>query len=132
MRRQALAVALEHPHRDLVCKGEARTLGFAIEPFAYGTLADFGLNGARKKLAMKDWKQTKQTRTAEELEAMLLEDLKKVDGCPQSGITVTVYGIPWKSMLTFGPAAGPVRNRADLQRFCDVITERLQRLYDVV
>lgn len=79
---------------------------------------------------MKGWKQIKQTKTAEELEAMILGDLSKKDGCPQSGITVTVYGIPWKSMLTFGTAAGPVRNKAELQRFCDIITERLQRLYD--
>jgi hypothetical protein len=35
-------------------------------------------------------------------------------------------------MLTFGTAAGPVRNKVELQRFCDIITERLQRLYDVV
>jgi hypothetical protein len=28
-------------------------------------------------------------------------------------------------------AAGPVPNRADLPAFCDIITERLKRLYDV-
>jgi hypothetical protein len=26
----------------------------------------------------------------------------------------------------------PVRNKAELQWFCEIITERLQRLYDVV
>jgi hypothetical protein len=41
---------------------------------------------------MKGWKRTKQTKTAEELEVMILEDLSNMDGCPQSGITVTVYG----------------------------------------
>jgi hypothetical protein len=80
---------------------------------------------------MEGPKFVKELKTAEELEAMILEDLSKMDGCPQRGITVTVYGIPWKSMLTFGVAAGPVRNKAELQRFCDIITERLQRLYDV-
>jgi hypothetical protein len=84
-----------------------------------------------KGLAMEGPKFVKELKTAEELEAMILEDLSKMDGCPQRGITVTVYGIPWKSMLTFGVAAGPVRNKAELQRFCDIITERLQRLYDV-
>jgi hypothetical protein len=45
---------------------------------------------------------------------------------------VTVYGLnPWNSMLTFGADAGPVPNKADLQSFCDIITERLKRLYDV-
>ena len=80
---------------------------------------------------MEGFKQTKQTKTAEELELMILDDLRKVDGCPQSGITVTVYGIPWKSMLMFGTAAGPVRNKAELERFFEIITSRLQRLYDV-
>ena len=63
---------------------------------------------------------------------MIHEDLSKVDGCPQRGVTITVYGLnPWNSMLTFGVAAGPVRNKGELQSFCDIITARLQRLYDV-
>jgi hypothetical protein len=40
-------------------------------------------------------------------------------------------GIPWKAMLMFGTAAGPVRNKAELQSFFEVILERLQRLYDL-
>lgn len=34
-------------------------------------------------------------------------------------------------MLTFGVDAGSVFNKAELQSFCDIITERLKRLYDV-
>jgi hypothetical protein len=74
---------------------------------------------------------SKQIRTAEELAAMILEDLRKVDGCPERGVNVTVYGIPWNAMLMFGAAAGPVRNKAELQKFFEIIKERLQRLYDV-
>jgi hypothetical protein len=73
----------------------------------------------------------KEMKTAEELAAMIQADLSKMDGCPQQGVKVTVYGIPWKAMLTFGAAAGPVRNKGELQRFFEIITERLQRLYDV-
>ena len=73
----------------------------------------------------------KQIKTAEELAAMILEDLRKVGGCPERGINVTVYGIPWNAMLMFGAAAGPVRNKAELQGFFEIITKRLQRLYDV-
>jgi hypothetical protein len=74
----------------------------------------------------------KQKKTAEELAAMIRQDLSSVDGCPKRGVTVTVYGLnPWNSMLTFGVDAGPVRNKTDLQAFCDIITERLKRLYDV-
>jgi hypothetical protein len=42
----------------------------------------------------------------------------------------TVYGIPRKAMLTFGVAAGPVRNKAELQRYFEANVERLQRLYE--
>jgi hypothetical protein len=80
---------------------------------------------------MADLESAKETKTAEELAAMIYEDLSKMDGCPEDGVTVTVYGIPWNAMLTFGVAAGPVRNKAELQRFFDIIKERLQRLYDL-
>jgi hypothetical protein len=80
---------------------------------------------------MKVLEPAKQTKTAEELAAMIREDLSNVDGCPERGVSVTVYGIPWRAMLMFGPAAGPVRNKAELQKFFEIITERLQRLYDL-
>jgi hypothetical protein len=74
----------------------------------------------------------KEKKTAEELAAMIREDLSKVDGCPERGVSVTVYGLnPWNSLLAFGVDAGPVPNKAELQNFCDIITERLKRLYDV-
>lgn len=75
--------------------------------------------------------RTKQVKTAEELEAMILEDLRKVDGCPEQGVNVTVYGIPWNAMLMFGAAAGPVRNKDELKQFFEIISERLQRLYEI-
>ena len=75
--------------------------------------------------------RAKETKTAEQLVAMIREDMSKVDGCPDRGIVVTVYGIPWRAMLSFGVGAGPVRNKAALQRFFDIITERMQRLYNL-
>jgi hypothetical protein len=74
----------------------------------------------------------KQTKTAEELAAIIHQDLSQLEGCPKRGVKVIVYGLnPWNSLLTFGVHAGPVRNKADLQNFCDIITDRLKRLYDV-
>ena len=74
----------------------------------------------------------KQTKTVEELAAMIHQDLSQIEGCPERGVKVTVYGLnPWNSMLTFGVDAGSVPNKTDLQSFCDIITERLKRLYDV-
>jgi hypothetical protein len=63
---------------------------------------------------------------------MILADLREMKGCPKAGVSVTVYGSnPWNSWLSFGGAAGPVPNKAELQEFCEIITERLKRLYDV-
>jgi hypothetical protein len=45
----------------------------------------------------------KETKTAEELAAMILQDLSNVEGCPRRGVTVTVYGLdPWNVLLSFG------------------------------
>lgn len=54
-----------------------------------------------------------------------------MEGCPERGVSVTVYGIPWNAMLMFDAEAGPVRNKAELNQFFEIITERLQRLYNV-
>ena len=74
----------------------------------------------------------KDKKAADELAAMILDDLSKIQGCPKRGVKVAVYGSnPWNSWLSFGADAGPVPNKAELQEFCELITERLKRLYDV-
>ena len=80
---------------------------------------------------MQSPEHAKETKTVKELEAMILEDLRNMGGCPERGVSVTVYGIPWNAMLTFGAEAGPVRNKAELEKFVEIITERLRRLYNV-
>ena len=63
---------------------------------------------------------------------MIREDLGKIDGCPQRVVTVTVYGLNlWNAMLMFGADAGPVRNKAELDGFSEIIIEGLKRLYDL-
>jgi hypothetical protein len=62
---------------------------------------------------------------------MILEDLKQVEGCPAQGVNVTVYGLPRNAMMMFDAKAGPVRNKAELLRFFEIITTRLQRLYEI-
>ncbi len=59
---------------------------------------------------------------------MIREDLQKVDGCPLRGVSVTMYGTPWKAMLMFGSEAAPAHSKAELTRFFDMIVERLQRI----
>ena len=76
--------------------------------------------------------RSKETKTADELASMILADLRQVEGCPKNGLSILVYGIPWRALLMFGAATGPVRNKAELQQFFDIIVERLQRLYDAI
>ena len=67
---------------------------------------------------MEGPKYTKQTKTAEELEAMILEDLSLMDGCPQSGITVTVL---WYSMEINADVWHRSRSRAQQGRVAKVL-----------
>ena len=60
---------------------------------------------------VEDPRHIKPSKTAHELEEMILEDLRKVDGCPNRGVDVTVYGMPWNALLMFGVEAGPVPQR---------------------
>ena len=49
---------------------------------------------------MESPEHIKETKTAEELAAMIREDLSQMDGCPKQGVTVTVYGIPEDAPVT--------------------------------
>ena len=51
--------------------------------------------------------QKKQTKSAEELAAMIVEDLSKVDGCPERGVNVTVYGLPRSEERRVGKECRP-------------------------
>lgn len=74
----------------------------------------------------------REAKSADELAAMILADLKNIGECPQDGVRIVVYGSnPWNAWLSFGVGAGPVYNRAELHSLCDIITERLKRLYDI-
>jgi hypothetical protein len=74
----------------------------------------------------------RERKSPGELAAMILDDLRKMEGCPQHDVHVTVYGSnPWNAWLRFGSQAGPVPDKAALLDFCVIITERMKRLYDV-
>ena len=90
------------------------------------------LPGAPASVGLMRIAPAKDKKTTDELAAMILDDLSRVQGCPKRGVKIAVYGSnPWNSWLSFGADAGPVPNKAELQNFCGIITERLKRLYDV-
>jgi hypothetical protein len=77
---------------------------------------------------MDEPKYTKQTKTAEELQAMILEDLRKVDGWSQQGVNITVYDMPWNAMMMSDDDVWRCRRsspKAELQGVFEIITERL-------
>jgi hypothetical protein len=76
--------------------------------------------------------QAKETKTAAELAQMIEADLSKHPECPGKGFVVTVYGtIPWRVMLMFTPAAGPVRNPQEWRDLTEELAERLRKRYDL-
>jgi hypothetical protein len=50
---------------------------------------ELGLEG-EEELAVESSERAEETKTAEELAAMIHEDLSKMDGCPKRGVNVTV------------------------------------------
>jgi hypothetical protein len=73
----------------------------------------------------------KETKTADELAAMILDDLQNFEGCPRQGVRITIYGGKnWNAMLMFGTAAGPVPYVNEVRSLFRTIVERLQKRYD--
>src|SRR5438128_836415 len=63
----------------------------------------------------------KQVRNAEEIAGIIMKSLRAIDGCPNRGFVVTVYGSnPWNAMLTIRPEAGP---RIDRQLWCSRVRD---------
>ena len=74
----------------------------------------------------------KQVRNAEEIAGIIMKSLRTIEGCPNRGFAVTVYGSnPWNAMLTIRPEAGP---RIDRELWCSRahdIGVRLRSDFDV-
>jgi len=74
----------------------------------------------------------KQVRNAEEIADIIMKSLRAIDGCPNRGFVVTVYGSnPWNAMLTIRPEAGP---RIDRELWCSRVHDigvRLRNDFDV-
>jgi hypothetical protein len=117
---------------DTGAEGETEGLTMGSDRTKGGPADVPATSDAQKNRGLSSQTPAKEKKTAEELAAMIRQDLSQLEGCPKRGVKVTVYGLnPWNVMLTFGVDAGPVRNKAELERLCDIITERLKRLYDV-
>jgi hypothetical protein len=74
-----------------------------------------------------------RARSAEELAAIILNALRTLDGSPNEGFAVTVYGAnPWNAMLTITPAAGAVKDAPLWRERVKEMAIRLRQHYDLV
>jgi len=74
-----------------------------------------------------------RARSARELAAIIFNALQTLDGCPQDGFAVTVYGAnPWNAMLTITPAAGVIKDAPLWRERVREMAIRLRQHYDLV
>ena len=72
-------------------------------------------------------------RTANEMADIILNALRAVDGVPERGFVITVYGSrPWNAMLTIKPEAGRIKDPQLWRQRVQDIGARLRRDFDLI
>lgn len=79
------------------------------------------------------YKQGRQLRSAAEMAKIIFNALKGLDGVPERGFIITVYGAnPWNAMLTIGTEAGAVRDAQGWRERVQEIAVRLRSNFDII
>jgi hypothetical protein len=74
----------------------------------------------------------KRRLPAEAIADLVLGELRKIDGFPASGVSVTVYGFRnWNAMLTFAPFSTTFRSATRFRQAIPDIVFRLRRSVDL-
>jgi hypothetical protein len=78
-------------------------------------------------------KKGRPFRTATEMAAIILNVLRAIDGVPEQGFVVTVYGTnPWNAMLTITPEAGRIKDAQLWRERVQDIGARLRQEFDIL
>jgi hypothetical protein len=78
-------------------------------------------------------KDGRQFRTATEMAGIILNALRAIEGVPERGLVVTVYGTnPWNAMLTIKPEAGRIEDAQLWRERVQDIGVRLRQDFDLV
>jgi hypothetical protein len=68
-----------------------------------------------------------------EMADIILRGLRAVEGCPEHGLEVVVYGSrPWNAMLRITPAAGPLPNAAAWRARVRDLVPMLREQYELI
>ena len=83
---------------------------FMVEASSASEATQWQEFGAPEELGDEQTASGRGTRTATEMADIILNALRSVDGVPERGCLVTVYGAnPWNAMLTIKPEAGRIK-----------------------
>jgi hypothetical protein len=74
----------------------------------------------------------KRRLPADAIADLVLGELRKIDGFPASGVSVTVYGYRhWNAMLTFAPFSTTFRNATRFRQAVPDLVFKLRRLVEL-
>ena len=109
---------------------EPSAISETAPPLAVAEVQEAQLPAPREKTVNKDGRQF---RTATEMADIILNALRTIEGVPERGFVVTIYGTnPWNAMLTIKPEAGRIKDAQLWRERVQDIGARLRQDFDLV
>jgi hypothetical protein len=126
----AEVAVLEQKEPDTAKTDEPSAAGEAAPPLAIAEVKEAQIPMPREGAPPRE---ERQYRTATEMAAIILQALRTIEGVPQRGFVVTVYGAnPWNAMLTIKPEAGQIKDAQLWRERVQDIGVRMRQDFDVV
>ncbi len=73
-----------------------------------------------------------RTRTADEVQNMILDALTAIPDAPKHGMTITVYGYrPWNAMVTFAPGSAKISTATMIRSALTRLVEEMRGRVDI-
>jgi hypothetical protein len=125
-----LAVAEQKEPATPKTPEESSAVSGPVPPLAIEEAKGVQLPAPRKEATRQEGRQS---RTATEMADIILNALRSIEGVPQRGFVVTVYGTnPWNAMLTIKPEAGRIKDAQLWRERVQDIGARLRQDFDLV
>lgn len=73
-----------------------------------------------------------RTRTAEQVQKMIVDALSRIPDAPKNGMTITVYGYrPWNAMVTFAPGSAKISTATMIRSTLTRLVEEMRGSVDI-